>query len=393
MAEAAELIDFTCEVVRECDTVAEGMPRLLAKLKAALPKERDAHVKLSAIDWASDAEQMAAHLRDTLAACPEFGTSFTGMYFGLDGLNMPIGKGVEWGMSTAHEVGKDEIEYIYRCDTYLDDLPSPALAESYTPYGEYETEVEYLIQFGYLALALKQAFSSMPRKIALNGARERAIACGFHDGDMMLLGFVTPGGFVTRAKTDGFEQTGHNKARNEAASAFEIWIPGGFAEQVAGQRERLGLPARGKGYPEPVEMTATFGVPTVCQAPTGLLIDAAFGRWFASAFPDEGTVLAASFSTRALPGLPPIALVPGMPARIEGLSLILLHNLPFDRDEDDDPTVRPSRFDASIMGGRDLVTMGPQKLLCSPKFFRASQLSGLPPLQFRPLGVAADWER
>src|SRR5690606_8304449 len=114
----------------------------------------------------------------------------TGIYLGIDGVNMPDGKGIELGCSTTRQPGSPGIDFIYDCDSYCDDLPMQSLAqfydwfhndEGYDTFGDADSlDLEYTVCFGASALVLREALRSLPAGQLVGSAGERVFAYGFH---------------------------------------------------------------------------------------------------------------------------------------------------------------------------------------------------------------------
>jgi hypothetical protein len=187
-----QMMQRILSIVKGAPDVAAGMSSLFAygkALKPTFPRWK----KLERIDYASDAQLMLLFLRDALSNS-EITSEYTGFYFGLDGLNMPSGKGVEFGCSRHFKPQTTDEKWVYQCDLYPENIPSESLSAAYRTGIELGELPDYIVCFGFLGLALRQAFDSIPAIESLNGAPYRAIMWGYHDGDLQLLGVVHPQG-------------------------------------------------------------------------------------------------------------------------------------------------------------------------------------------------------
>jgi hypothetical protein len=54
---------------------------------------------------------------------------------------------------------------------------------------------DVMLCLGYTGLALRRAFEVTDPGTLLGNAKERAVAWGWHDGDLLVLGLVRPNGF------------------------------------------------------------------------------------------------------------------------------------------------------------------------------------------------------
>ena len=122
------------------------------------------------------------------------GSEITEFYFGLDGINMLNGKGIEMGG------GKGEHQYC----AFRDEIPSIALEQFYNEclslHESASFVAEYTIAMGYLGLALRAAFTQISSKIAATSLKKRTVVFGFHDGDLWPLGTLDEYGFKLSLK-------------------------------------------------------------------------------------------------------------------------------------------------------------------------------------------------
>ena len=202
-----ELIE---RIIREAPDVAAGARVLYEVARLDVPAHLPVWKVLPTLRWADDvAEVREAWVQRARYCIPP---EASGIYFGIDGLNMPEGKGVELGCSTAHLPGWQSIDFIFNCETYCDDLPLPSLTRLYTWFyreGGYETfgsidnlRLEYPVCLGIGALVLRDALRTLDASLLIGETAERCFAFGFHDGDMLRLGRATQDGFVNDASFD-----------------------------------------------------------------------------------------------------------------------------------------------------------------------------------------------
>lgn len=154
------------------------------------------------LDFESDVEGLAEQLGRMFELwVPE---ETTGIYLGVDGLNMPDGKGIEVGCSTGHRAGSDDVQFIFECETYLEELDLPTLRQFFEwRYGEGREEVrgeaglfaDYVVGLGATALTFVMALGRVPLEVLLGPeVEERLVVLGFHDGDMLRLVRIRRGG-------------------------------------------------------------------------------------------------------------------------------------------------------------------------------------------------------
>jgi hypothetical protein len=162
--------------------VTDGMRWLLNRLGDS---ELDPRIrkKLSQLKYAADARLIQERIA-RLFARHEVNARSTELYFGLDPLNMPQGKGIEFGC------GEQSEEY----SSYPGNVRSDVLNRMFTLVEGGIGEIA--LGIGYLGLALKQAFGEISLNILLGAASHRRVVFGFHDGDLLELGEVTGKGFA-----------------------------------------------------------------------------------------------------------------------------------------------------------------------------------------------------
>lgn len=193
-------MDFNIDnAVHEMRTVVasknlkQGITRLLSYCRKN-GSENPSLSRLSKLPFAKDAKHIAEQLR-RFAEDKKIPPKCKGFYFGIDGLNMPDGKGIEFGCSPIANPGED-VEWAQHCDVYPGDgLMSPVLSEIYRVIqgaGIYD----YVFALGYSGLALRHALESIPSRVLLGGQRQRVACWGFGGGDYFSLGTLSPSGFV-----------------------------------------------------------------------------------------------------------------------------------------------------------------------------------------------------
>jgi len=224
-----EPIETACDVIRRSASVAAGMRELINAADRSSLLTPSQRALLDEIDFAAEAERLTEALRTELASATLKGVN--GFYFGIDGLNMPDGKGIEFGCSALHEAGIREIQFAWKCEQYLDNLPSTALTQIYSLNEPIQTDAEYLICFGYLGLVLKQAFHSGLARLIHRPADEIAIAFGFHDGDLALLGFVRPNDLNLLVQLGDFDETNEQKRATADAAAFSVYCKDAMGDE------------------------------------------------------------------------------------------------------------------------------------------------------------------
>jgi hypothetical protein len=191
--------------------VEEGVDALYALVRKHPGAFKVVEPVLRRLDWGADVGPLREAMIERLNSCVPAET--TGFYLGLDGVNMPGGKGIEMGCSSGWEAGEETINYVYGCDTYCDELPMRSLAAYYTWYyvgnvglealrGQDSLAIEYPVCLGASALVMAHALRGIEPAVLCGSKAERCFAFGFHDGDMMRLGRATRKGFVCEATFD-----------------------------------------------------------------------------------------------------------------------------------------------------------------------------------------------
>jgi|SRR6185369_8842279 len=183
-------IDEALEIVRRQSDPRSAWLEALSLCRTAEPS--DLWDALPMPDVAGDIAAATEWLSAQLAAMPEA----SGIYLGLDTLNMDDGEGanVEIGGTTACDVSHDELDWVYgdllRGESHLI-LGLHALHAVYSqPQWEEMYDVsDYILFLAYSGIVLGQAFVRLPFQRAL------LPVWGFHDGDLFILGRKTSAGF------------------------------------------------------------------------------------------------------------------------------------------------------------------------------------------------------
>ena len=198
-------------VVRSRPSIEQGRDALYELVLQHHPRSnRPLWRLLDSLDWDADVARVSDALAERFQV--DVTPDVTGIYLGIDGINMPGGKGIEFGCSTAWSPAARDLDYVYHCERYLDDLPMPTLAAYYDWYYNAPDSsvrhpeclfVEFPVCLGMSALVVCHALARLDPSLVCGASKStRCIAYGFHDGDMMRLGRATPEGFVNEATFD-----------------------------------------------------------------------------------------------------------------------------------------------------------------------------------------------
>jgi hypothetical protein len=114
------------QVIREAPSVAAGAKLLGAIARLDVPPELPVWKVVDALRW----EQDVAIVRDAWVqrVRSSIPTDASGVYFAINGLNMPDGRGVELNCSSGHLPGWQAIDFIFNCEITCDDIPLPSLS-------------------------------------------------------------------------------------------------------------------------------------------------------------------------------------------------------------------------------------------------------------------------
>lgn len=180
------------EVLRRGD-LEDGVRRLIESCRAQEP-ELPVWEELSVEVYVRDAEQVRDQLEVILAsgAVP---AEVTGFYFGLHADGISKGLGIGFGCTTRWEPSVGDCEWACTCDLRPGVLHSEILVQLYRAIRVASWH-DLVLCCGFLGLALRRAFETLPVKLLLGGARERGVCWGFDEGDLYPLGRVRSEGFV-----------------------------------------------------------------------------------------------------------------------------------------------------------------------------------------------------
>lgn len=197
-------------IIREAPDVSAGARVLHELARLDVPAELPVWKVLGSLNWTDDVTVVRDAWVERAATC--LPTDASGIYFALDGANMPDGKGVDLGCSMAHLPGWHGIDYVFDCESYCADIPLPSLTRLYTWLyrdGGYETfgavdnlGLEIPICLGVTALVFRDALRALDPFTLAGETLERCFALGFHDGDVLRLGRATQEGFINDASFD-----------------------------------------------------------------------------------------------------------------------------------------------------------------------------------------------
>lgn len=133
------------------------------------------------------------HFREWLDSCLSAVEAPTGVYLGLDTLNMDNGSGknVDIGW-TACDTTVDHFDWIYGDLNYGSPMMLSGLYELHRIYSlpQWEADLsvaDYMLFLGYSGLVARQAI------LRLRASAPMLFAWGFHDGDMFLLARANKG--------------------------------------------------------------------------------------------------------------------------------------------------------------------------------------------------------
>jgi hypothetical protein len=179
-------IDEILAIVRDAKTPSTGFSRLIDHCSDVAPDPLWS--RLPNIDIAGDVAAAVQWLREQLRGRD----AATGIYLGLDTLNMNGGRGanVEIGGSGEADPSKTDLEWMYRCSWYGDGHLIRGLLELHHVYAKDEEDLfsfaDYVLFLGYSGLVLASAVEGLDLP-ARAGTKGRLFAWGFHDGDIFPL--------------------------------------------------------------------------------------------------------------------------------------------------------------------------------------------------------------
>jgi hypothetical protein len=183
--------------VNEADDAAGGVARLIHFCRAEAPADESLWAVLSQRDFGADAAQFRECFGDNLNSSPIPG-KYNGFYFGLDGLNMPKGNGIEFGCSATFDDANDDggVKWAYNGSHYPFEIASPLLSELYDGVVEIASLADHAVCIAYVGLAVRDALRELPISDTLGRAQARAVCWGPHDGDLYRLGTLRRDGLV-----------------------------------------------------------------------------------------------------------------------------------------------------------------------------------------------------
>lgn len=184
-----------CAVINVGQPIAESVSTLLDFCESEAPRDAALWKKLRGRDYAGDAQEMRRAFAAALRLKP-VPAEYNGLYFGLDGLNMPRSKGIEFGCSKTFDEANDDggVDWAYDGSFYSFEIPSGLLGELYDGVVEMASLADHAVCIAYTGLAVRDALCDLPRELTLGGARARAACFGPHDGDLYRLGTLRTGG-------------------------------------------------------------------------------------------------------------------------------------------------------------------------------------------------------
>lgn len=192
--------DVMARITYSASSVTEGMIALLDYTAQVQPNV--AWDQLRRLDYGKDVTALRDWLERVLTEEPP-GPEVKAFWFGL------FNNGVEDGVSCTLYISGPTEEYTpdtldWACwtdETYLPQgryAPSPVLHALYRAADGVEDAGllgEYTLCLGYACLAVAEAARSVKSVLFLGEADERPVAVGFDEGDGLLLGTVTRGGW------------------------------------------------------------------------------------------------------------------------------------------------------------------------------------------------------
>jgi hypothetical protein len=187
--------------INDAAEVADGISRLLAFCKVEAPGDAALWNDLARRDFAADFRQFRDSFGESLRLFP-VPAKYTGFYFGLDGLNMPDGKGIEFGCSETFDEAKDDggVKWAYDGSHYPFKIPSPLLSELYGGVVEMASLADHAVCIAYVGLAVRDALRELQRSDTLGEAKARAVCWGPHDGDLYRLGTLRGDGLALECR-------------------------------------------------------------------------------------------------------------------------------------------------------------------------------------------------
>jgi len=177
------------------DDIADGISNLIKFCRVEAPADAALWDDLARRDFAADYVLFRDDFGGNLKASP-IPAKYTSLYFGLDGLNMANGKGIEFGCSDTFDDTKDDgdVSWAYDGSHYPFEIASPLLSELYDGVVQMASLADHAVCIAYVGLAVRDALRELPISDTLGTARARAVCWGPHDGDLYRLGTLRPSG-------------------------------------------------------------------------------------------------------------------------------------------------------------------------------------------------------
>lgn len=191
----AKTIGKMCEVINEGRTIAESMSALLDFCESEAANDSKLWKELRRRNYADSAWKFQQAFGALLQSMP-VPAKYTGLYFGLDALNMEKSKGIEFGCSKTFDEANDDggVKWAYNSEFYPFEIPSELHRELYNGVVEMAGLADHAVCIAYTGLAIRDALTELPRNLILEGAKSRAVCFGPHDGDLYRLGTLRADG-------------------------------------------------------------------------------------------------------------------------------------------------------------------------------------------------------
>jgi hypothetical protein len=189
--------------VNESEDVVDGMARLLDFCRVESPTDASLWNTIAECDFEGDYRQLCDSFGESLSSDP-IPAEYNGFYFGLDGLNMPNGKGIEFGCTKFFDDATDAggFKWAESCSYYPFELPSAILGQLYGGVVKMATLADFALLIPYVGLAVRDCLRELPISRTLGRSRARGLCWGPHDGDLYRLGTLRPDGLVVNFTTN-----------------------------------------------------------------------------------------------------------------------------------------------------------------------------------------------
>ena len=200
MSEWSKIIrgyEKVCAIIRAADNAREGYHQLVDQLSQLVQTELWSAFRV--IDIERDVALVREWLiREIETPGPD---KMTGLYLGLDTLNMREGNGynLEIGGSSDADRSDTSFDWVYHCRWRGNRHLLRGLYEMYTSYNPIENYdlsqfLEMPLWVGYSGLVIADALIAPDGKALLGKADCRTVVWGHHDGDLFALGHLTANG-------------------------------------------------------------------------------------------------------------------------------------------------------------------------------------------------------